>query len=135
MHAVSRPGHLTSSLHVSDGVSLFSQCWVPEHVKGHIALVHGHGEHSSRYAHVADRLNADGYAVYTYDQRGHGNSPGKMGRIESFDRLLDDARKFIDATFAGCGPEPRFIFGHSMGAAIPARRARPRAYKPRRQGR
>jgi alpha-beta hydrolase superfamily lysophospholipase len=110
--------HSTHAFVTSDGLALFSQRWVPARVKGHVVLVHGYGEHSSRYSHVADRLNAEGYAVYTYDQRGHGNSPGKMGRIENFDRLIEDAREFIAARFGDVGSEPRFIFGHSMGGLV-----------------
>ncbi len=118
MSAVVAARHATETFTATDGTALFAQRWLPEHVKGHIALIHGYGEHSSRYGHVADRLNAEGYAVYTYDQRGHGNSPGKMGRIENFDRLIEDAREFITGTFATCGPEPKFIFGHSMGGLV-----------------
>jgi alpha-beta hydrolase superfamily lysophospholipase len=110
--------HSTESFIASDGVSLFAQRWVPAQIKGHVILIHGYGEHSSRYAHVADRLNAEGYAVYTYDQRGHGQSPGRMGRIESFDRLIEDANEFTGKILSEAGPEPRFIFGHSMGGLV-----------------
>jgi alpha-beta hydrolase superfamily lysophospholipase len=118
MSTVADARHTTDTFVAFDGTVLFARRWVPAYVKGHIALIHGYGEHSSRYDHVAARLNAEGYAVYTYDQRGHGNSPGKMGRIESFDRLIEDAREFIDATFRDVGPGPRFIFGHSMGGLV-----------------
>lgn len=110
--------HSSHAFVASDGAALFSQRWVPRQIKGHIALIHGYGEHSSRYKHVAQRLTAEGYALYTYDQRGHGNSPGRMGRIENFDRLVEDAREFTSNRFADVGPEPRFIFGHSMGGLV-----------------
>lgn len=118
MSSVASARHATESFTATDGAILFAQRWVPAYVKGHIVLVHGYGEHSSRYGHVANRLNAEGYAVYTYDQRGHGNSPGKMGRIENIDRVIEDAHEFIRGIFVKCGPEPRFIFGHSMGGLV-----------------
>jgi alpha-beta hydrolase superfamily lysophospholipase len=113
------PGrHQQDTFVASDGVSLFGQSWEPAGIKGRIALIHGFGEHSSRYAHVAERLNAEGYAVYTYDQRGHGNSPGKKGHIADFDRLIDDAREFIERTLSQSADGPGFVFGHSMGGLV-----------------
>ena len=49
--------------------------------RGTIVIVHGLGEHIGRYAHVAARLNASGWSVVGYDQRGHGTSPGERGRL------------------------------------------------------
>ena len=40
-----------------DGARLYAQCWQPDgEVSGTICLVHGHGDHSGRYAHVAAAL-------------------------------------------------------------------------------
>ena len=41
-----------------------------------VVISHGAGEHSGRYTHVAERLNAAGYAVFALDHRGHGRSEG-----------------------------------------------------------
>ena len=50
--------HATGEFSVSGGVSLFKQCWKPEGVaKAAVIIVHGHGEHSTRYDHIAERLN------------------------------------------------------------------------------
>lgn len=62
---------------------LFERSWPVADAKGAIVIVHGLGEHSGRYEHVAQALNAAGYAVYAQDVRGHGQSvgfPGDMGQ-------------------------------------------------------
>ena len=47
--------------------------------KAVVCLVHGLGEHTGRYAHVAAALNDAGYAVLGVDLRGHGKSGGPRG--------------------------------------------------------
>ncbi len=47
-----------------DRLLLFGRKWIPEqNAKGVICLVHGLGEHSGRYEHVAAALTKEGYAV------------------------------------------------------------------------
>jgi alpha-beta hydrolase superfamily lysophospholipase len=83
--------------------------------------VHGLGEHSGRYAHVAERLAAQGLHVRGYDHRGHGESGGPRGSVPHPDALLDDLRAVFD-DLAGDGAPP-FLLGHSMGGATAARAA------------
>ncbi len=40
--------------------------------KAVLLIVHGLAEHFGRYASVADHFVSGGYAVYGFDQRGHG---------------------------------------------------------------
>ncbi|MBL6965930.1 MAG: alpha/beta hydrolase, partial [Anaerolineales bacterium] len=48
----------------AEGRDLFACYWRPEgEVRAVVCLVHGLGEHSARYAHVAAALNRAGYAV------------------------------------------------------------------------
>ena len=64
--------HTEFKLKTFDGLSLFGQNWQPEnHPKAVIYLVHGMGEHSGRYVHVADRLTKAGYIIFAFDLRGH----------------------------------------------------------------
>ena len=57
----------------SDGLKLYAQDWRPEtESKGLVCLVHGLGEHSGRYVHLAALLNQAGYALVAFDLRGHG---------------------------------------------------------------
>lgn len=48
--------------------------WPVADPKAVVQLVHGIGEHSRRYDHVARKLNSLGYAVYSDDHRGHGQT-------------------------------------------------------------
>ncbi len=84
---------------------------------GTVVLVHGLGEHSGRYAHVIEALNRARWSVVTYDQRGHGRSPGKRGAIPHPDALLDDLGEILD----GIDAKKRILLGHSMGGTVVAR--------------
>ncbi|RXQ93061.1 alpha/beta hydrolase [Ancylomarina salipaludis] len=108
--------HQTSLIKTPDDINLFSQVWKPsEQPDCVICLVHGIGEHSSRYEAWAKRFTEKNIAVFAFDQRGHGQSEGKRGVIPSYQSLLDD----IDWVLKECRKEypnvPRILYGHSMG--------------------
>jgi len=63
---------LRRSFKDSHGVDIVFWEWPVANPKAVIQLVHGIGEHSRRYDHVAAKLNSLGYAVYSDDHRGHG---------------------------------------------------------------
>lgn len=76
------------------------------------------GEHSGRYAHVADFLNCHGVSVYALDHRGHGLSPGKRGDIPSFQHFVDDwvwFERFVHSREHG---RRIYVLGHSLGGLI-----------------
>jgi alpha-beta hydrolase superfamily lysophospholipase len=84
-----------------------------------VVVVHGFGEHSGRYVHLAEALVARGYGVLAYDQRGHGRSEGARGYVSSFQMLVDDLSLAISQaarSFPGTG-QP-FLYGHSLGALV-----------------
>ncbi len=90
--------------------------------RGLVLLVHGLGEHSGRYAHVAARLNGWGFAVRGYDHYGHGQSPGARGTLPADDRLLTDLARVIDDTRRRMDERlPLILLGHSMGGLVAAR--------------
>jgi len=103
----------------SDGLSIFAQTWEPEtEIQKVINLVHGMGEHSTRYDHWAERFTNQGIAVISFDLRGHGKSEGQRGHSPSYDTLLSD----IDLLFAKSTeiyPNlPVFLYGHSLGGNL-----------------
>lgn len=110
----------TGVVAMPDGTELFTRSWPIEDSAASIAIVHGYGEHSGRYDHVAARFNSEGYSVYSYDQRAHGKSPGTMGYIPSFQTHVDDCAGFIEHIVETIGGMPEFVFGHSMGALVSA---------------
>ena len=80
--------------------------------------MHGLGEHSGRYAHVAAALNDAGYALLGLDLRGHGKSGGPRGHTPSYDTLLDDIGRLLDEAAARYPGLPRCLYGHSLGGNL-----------------
>jgi alpha-beta hydrolase superfamily lysophospholipase len=106
----------TTTIAAKDGLELFIRSWTPPQYKAIIALVHGFGEHSGRYHHVADVLNKNGYAVVALDLRGHGKSGSERGHTPSNDTTYDDIELFVVYTQKTFGDKlPLFLYGHSMG--------------------
>lgn len=102
-----------------DGLRLHARRWIPEgSVRAVICLVHGLGEHSGRYAHVAEAFNAAGYAVYALDLRGHGLSEGKRGHASGFTALMDDIGQLLECAAGEQAGLPLFLYGHSLGGSL-----------------
>lgn len=111
--------HNTSFLKAADGLTLFTQSWLPEETpRALVVIVHGYGEHSTRYAVTAAALAQAGVAVYALDHRGHGKSEGLRAWFESLKEPVADLRLFVESiqrTHAGL---KLFVLGHSMGTLI-----------------
>jgi len=104
-------------------LELYCQAWQPDQaVRAAILLVHGFGEHGGRYNYLTDHLVPQGYAIHSFDLRGHGRSPGPRGHVLAWDELRDDLHAFVTTTVAASRaqhPEiPYFLFGHSFGGLI-----------------
>ncbi len=102
------------------GREIFWQSWSPVDgtVRGSVVVVHGAGEHSGRYEHVAERLVAEGFAVSALDHRGHGRSDGPRALVDRLDRAVSDIDGLVTMT-RGAHPErPLFMLAHSMGATF-----------------
>ncbi len=100
---------------------LFRQTWLPHtDARAAVLLVHGLGEHSSRYEHVAEHLTERGFAVYTLDHYGHGKSDGRMGYVERFSVYLDGVSALLGRIQTEQPLLPLFLVGHSMGGLIAA---------------
>jgi alpha-beta hydrolase superfamily lysophospholipase len=110
----------TGVLLSSDGVQLVYREWLAETPRASIVIVHGLGEHSGRYAHLAMRLNALGFNVRAHDQRGHGRSQGARGALAHSDDLLSDLKLVVD-DFSHQQKNVPFMLGHSMGGLVAAR--------------
>jgi alpha-beta hydrolase superfamily lysophospholipase len=111
--------HTESSFHGQNNIKLYRQTWRPEaHPRATIALVHGFGEHSGRYKNVVNALVPADYAIYSYDQRGHGKSEGSRGYINNWSEFRDDLHMFLDHVRRETGDSPLFMYGHSMGGLV-----------------
>jgi alpha-beta hydrolase superfamily lysophospholipase len=109
---------MTRQLTTPDGKKLYLRQWPSEKTKAIVALVHGLGEHSGRYEHVARYLNENGYALAAFDQRGHGHSGGKRGHFSSIEQALDDIGLFLEEVKKEYPDLPLFLYGHSMGGNL-----------------
>lgn len=111
--------HSESTFKGVGGLDLYYQSWQPEgKIRGILAIVHGLGAHSGRYGNVIEQLIEQQFAVYGFDLRGHGRSPGQRGYINAWSEFREDLLAFlklIKSQQLGC---PIFLLGHSLGGVI-----------------
>ena len=108
------------SIIVRDGVELMGREWQITSPDAAILIIHGLGEHSGRYDHVAKYFNQNNFVVYSFDLRGHGLSEGRRGHIPSYNRILEDVEEMLMYARSDHNDIPLFLFGHSMGGNIVA---------------
>jgi len=109
-----------TSVNVGNGVDLWITSSLVEKPRAIVIIVHGLCEHAGRYDAVVERLNASGYSVYRFDNRGHGRSGGARGFIENYLDFIDDADKVVGMAKQDNPRVPAFMLGHSMGGFITA---------------
>ena len=104
------------------GTLLHGRAWCAEKPRALVAICHGLGEHSGRYAALASELVAKRYTIVCLDLPGHGETAGPRGDMRSWIQVRDQA---IPAMFGasrglpGQPPElPRVLLGHSMGGLM-----------------
>src|SRR5689334_23848990 len=67
-----------------DGAELFYRAWIPtKSTNKALLLFHRGHEHSGRWQQTVDSLGLDDVAIFAWDARGHGRSPGERGAAES----------------------------------------------------
>ena len=111
-------------LKMRDGTQLHCADYFPASpAHSSIVFMHGLGEHSGRYTHLAAFFCERGFAVRTYDHRGHGKSSGKRGDIPHQDSFLDDAQHVMHDWQASCPASVtrQLLLGHSMGGLFAAK--------------
>lgn len=103
-----------------DGTNFFSQGWEPAERKSRafIALIHGLGDHTSRFAQVGNAMTDAGYAMAGFDLRGHGRSDGERGHTPSLDAYMQDIRQFFQLMTQRYPHVPHFLYGHSLGGLL-----------------
>lgn len=111
--------HTEGTFKSADGPGLFWQAWLPEGTpKAALAVVHGYGEHCGRYLNLVNYFVPREYAVYAFDQRGHGRSPGQRGHVNRYGEYLADVQAFLALVRAAQPGRKLFLVGHSMGGLI-----------------
>jgi len=111
----------TSDYFISrDGLRIFYRSWEVDNSKKIVCIVHGLGEHSGRYDHIAQELCNASIAVFALDLRGHGKSEGKKGHAKSLDILMEDIEELMKTARVKYIDIPMILFGHSMGGNLVA---------------
>jgi alpha-beta hydrolase superfamily lysophospholipase len=107
-----------------DGVALFYRHWpaVSGTPRGAILLFHRGHEHSGRTAHLADEFDLPDFAMFAWDARGHGRSPGERGLSPSLGTSVRDVQTFVDhiATTYGIAVDDMAVIAQSVGAVLVA---------------
>jgi alpha-beta hydrolase superfamily lysophospholipase len=104
------------------GLKLPGRVWPCESPRALIAIAHGLGEHSGRYAALATDLVPQGYTVAALDQPGHGEAPGARGDVPSWAVLREQVIPATLTAAHGLPGQPEslaaVLLGHSMGGVL-----------------
>jgi len=104
------------------GGDLYTETFAPAGAaKGSVLVSHGYMEHCGRYHELASVITKAGWAVMTYDVRGHGKSFGRRGYVDHFAEYLDDFRAAHAAARKLAPDKPLVLLGHSHGSLITLR--------------
>jgi alpha-beta hydrolase superfamily lysophospholipase/ubiquinone/menaquinone biosynthesis C-methylase UbiE len=112
---------LETTVRLRDGADLFYRAWLPaKPADKALILFHRGHEHSGRWQETVEALNLPDWAVFAWDQRGHGKSPGDRGDAPDLATVVADADEFVRHLVAtyGVPVENMVVLAHSVGAVI-----------------
>jgi alpha-beta hydrolase superfamily lysophospholipase/SAM-dependent methyltransferase len=102
-----------------DGTALFYRAWLPDRPTDKALLLFHRGhEHSGRWEELVAALDLGDVAVFAWDARGHGRSPGERGSAENLAVVVKDVDEFV-RHIAGHHAIPMrnmVVLAHSVGA-------------------
>ena len=102
-----------------DGMELFYRAWVPEKPTNKALLLFHRGhEHSGRWQGVVEMLGLEDVAIFAWDARGHGRSPGPPGSAENLTAIVKDVDAFVRHVSGqyAVPVENMIVMAHSVGA-------------------
>ncbi|KAF7966674.1 hypothetical protein HWV62_37502 [Athelia sp. TMB] len=108
------------------GTLFYTRKYIPQSsTKAVVVSVHGFNEHIGRFAHIHPSFAERGIAVFTFDQRGFGqtvqhkdNGAGKKYAQTSWKEQLEDIEWAVKEARKGYEDVPVFLMGHSMGGGL-----------------
>ncbi len=104
-----------------DGTELSLRTWLPPAGMGGaraiFIAVHGFNDYSNFIKTGAEHFNTHHIAVYSYDQRGFGNTP-ERGKWSSTEAMALDLKILVRLMAQNYPDLPVFLLGHSMGGAV-----------------
>jgi alpha-beta hydrolase superfamily lysophospholipase len=102
------------SIKSADGTKLAYRSWPKPGASITFAVVHGLGEHAGRYARFAEAMAKHNMSTFALDLRGHGESEGQRGHVDSWSQWTDDVSAFVGHVESVAGTEVMPL-GHSFG--------------------
>src|SRR5574338_805296 len=102
-----------------DGAELFFRSWIPNiAAEKALLLFHRGHEHSGRWQETVDSLGLDEVAIFAWDARGHGRSPGRRGAARELRDLIKDVDAFVRhiSSEHGIALENMVLLAHSLAA-------------------
>lgn len=102
-----------------DGAELFYRAWIPKNPTNKTLLLFHRGhEHSARWQETVESLNLDDAAVFAWDARGHGRSPGARGAATNLRDVIKDVDCFVRHIFKehGIAADNMIVLAHSLAA-------------------
>src|SRR6266404_1393156 len=106
-----------------DGVELFYRAWIPaKPTDKALILFHRGHEHSGRWQETVDSLVLDDVAIFAWDARGHGRSPGERGAANNLLDVIKDVDAFARhiSQQHGIAIENMIVLAHSLAAVTVA---------------
>lgn len=104
-----------------EGAKMFYQKWLPDSgdIKAYLIAIHGWATHSDRMAIPAKYFTQKGFAVYSFDTRGHWRNAAELsGHIVSMNHIQKDIEIFFDMVKKDAGGKKVLLMGHSFGGLI-----------------
>src|SRR5207237_3122270 len=120
-----------------DGQDLFYRAWLPEinaetissrarvsmpnrlpPIRKALLLFHRGHEHSGRWQETVEALGLRDVAIFAWDARGHGRSPGERGSAENLSVIIRDVDAFVRhiSEEYRIAVEDMIVLAHSVGA-------------------
>lgn len=105
-----------------DGLALHYKTWNVAGASKALVLLHRGHEHADRWDTVVPHLTMPDTAIYAWEARGHGQSPGKRGHAAGFMEYVRDLDTFFHhlQKLHGLVPERTVVVAHSVGGVVGA---------------
>ena len=106
-----------------DGVELFYRAWLPSvPTQKSLVIFHRGHEHSGRVQDIVEALDLRDVAIFAWDARGHGLTPGERGYAPSFATVVKDMDCFVRHLCQAHDkrPENMVVLAQSVGAVTVA---------------
>ena len=100
-----------------DGIKLYYEAYIPPKVESALIIVHGLSEYIAAYDEFRVFLTHKNIAVYGFDARGHGNSPGIRAHVNHWSEYTADLHTFVKRVEKEQSGK-LLMFAHSMGTTI-----------------